>query len=212
MRLLKIFFFFVCSILVSNAQVAGYTAVSNVAEINMAFTVASAKISTIQSDMMQVKHLSMLKDKLISKGKFYFQKENKVRLEYQTPFKYILLINGTKISIKDNDAKTSRFDAGSNPIFKQINSLMIDCVKGSFLENKNFAVTVFENKTNVLFQLTPTEKGLKTYFKNIHIYVAKSDYAVQKIQMTEVGGDYTIITFQNKTTNAAIPATVFTSF
>ena len=96
--------------------------------------------------MTQEKYLDILQEKMVSKGWFYYQKENKVRMEYGAPFKYLLVINGTKISIKDNNSKSTKIDVGRNLVFKQISNLMIDCINGRFLENKGFSMTLFQNK------------------------------------------------------------------
>ena len=151
----------------------------------------------------------MLQEKLVSMGMFYYQKENKIRIEYNTPFKYLMIINGTKITIKDNNSKITKIDAGNNVIFKQINSLIIDCVKGSFLDNKDFNITIYQNKEFYLFQLFPLKKGLKDFFSFIQIYVLKTDYTVQKIILNENGGDYTNINFTHKTLNIALPHSIF---
>ena len=49
----------------------------------------------------------MLAEKIVSKGQFSFKKNNKVRMEYLTPYKYLLVINNNTIYIKkDNKLNT----------------------------------------------------------------------------------------------------------
>src|SRR5574343_1418923 len=69
----------------------------------------SKTVSTIESDFVQEKNLSMLSEKIISKGKFVFKKENQLRWEYSLPYKYLIVINKEKIFIKD-DKKTQKYD------------------------------------------------------------------------------------------------------
>ena len=70
----------------SDAQHAGYKPVTDMAAFKQDFTAASQKIQTIKSDFLQEKNLAMLSDKIVSKGKFWFKKNNLVRMEYQQPF------------------------------------------------------------------------------------------------------------------------------
>src|SRR5438045_7261862 len=50
----------------------------------------SKNTHSIQSDFVQEKKLKMLNDKVISKGKLYFKKEDKLRWEYEEPYRYIV--------------------------------------------------------------------------------------------------------------------------
>src|SRR4249920_3051842 len=78
-------------------QYIGYKLLTASNDFETKFAAASQKITTIKSDFVQEKELSMLSEKIISKGKFWFKKENAVRMEYTEPFQYLMIINGTKI-------------------------------------------------------------------------------------------------------------------
>ena len=70
----------------------------------------------------------MLSDKIISKGKFWFKKENKVRMEYMQPFQYLMILNNNNIYIKDGQ-KENKISTGSNKLFQQVNRIVVDCVQ-----------------------------------------------------------------------------------
>ena len=90
----------------------------------------------------------MLSDKIISKGKFWFKKENKVRMEYMQPFQYLMILNNNNIYIKDGQ-KENKISAGSNKLFQQVNKIVVDCVRGTAFSNTDFTVSVFENKSDL---------------------------------------------------------------
>src|SRR6188768_3222118 len=92
---------------VAVAQPKGYKLVSNVQAFQQSLAKSTAALKTLQSDFVQTKHLSLLAEKISSKGKFYYSKEDKVRIEYTAPFQYLLVMNGGQIMIKD-EQKTSR--------------------------------------------------------------------------------------------------------
>ncbi|MEO6254536.1 MAG: outer membrane lipoprotein carrier protein LolA [Ferruginibacter sp.] len=192
----------------SNAQYAGYNPVADLAKFKTEFSAATQKTTSIRSDFTQEKNLSMLSEKIISKGNFWFKKDSRVRMEYNLPFKYLMILNKDKVYVKDGQ-KESKVSTKSNKMFQQINKIMIDCMQGTMLANTDFKTHIFENKNNTLVELIPLTKGLKELFKSINVIVDKKDFSVASIQMLEVSGDNTIMRFTNKELNASIPDTLF---
>lgn len=56
-------------------------------------------VKSIESDFTQVKYLDVFDEKVTSKGKFYYQKSNKICMEYFRPMNYLIVINGSKLKI-----------------------------------------------------------------------------------------------------------------
>jgi|SRR5436190_3762254 len=191
------------------AQHPGYSPVADLPKFKMEFSAASQKTTSIKSDFVQEKNLSMLSEKISSKGKFWFKKESRVRMEYTQPFQYLMILNKDKVYVKDG-SKENKVSTKSNKLFQQINKIMIDCMQGTTLDNSDFKTRVFENKNMALVELTPVTKGLKELFKTINVVVDKKDFSVISIEMLELSGDNTIIRFTNKELNASIADALFT--
>jgi outer membrane lipoprotein-sorting protein len=172
------------------------------------FAEATASTESIQSDFSQEKTLSMLSEKISSKGKFWYQKKDMLRMEYIQPYPYLIILNGGKIFMKDGQNE-NKISTGSNKVFQQVNRLMMDCVSGKMLDNPDFQYRVFENNGGWLIELKPLVKNLKRLYKNINIVIDKRDYSAKTIEMVELSGDKTVIRFQNKELNAQIPDSVF---
>ena len=190
------------------AQYAGYSPVADPAKFKNDFSAATQKTLSVKSDFVQEKNLSMLSEKITSKGKFWFKKESQVRMEYNQPFQYLMILNKDKVFIKDGQ-KENKISTRTNKLFQQVNKIMIDCMQGTALNNPDFKTRLFENKTNSLIELTPVTKGLKELFKSINVIVNRKDYSVTSIEMLELSDDNTIIRFTNKELNAAIPDSLF---
>jgi outer membrane lipoprotein-sorting protein len=208
----KIFFIIVLSVSSFGklyAQHAGYTTMADLHGFKSAFATASQHIQTIKSDFVQEKNLSMLSEKIISRGKFWFKKTDLVRMEYSQPYSYLLVINKSNVYVKDGQ-KENKISTKSNKLFQQINKIILDCVQGTALSNPDFKILVFESAQSYLIELTPVGKGLKEYFKSINVVVSKKDYSVNKIEMLEPGGDNTVISFTNKELNPQISDALFT--
>lgn len=209
MRKIYFFLFIIFAANALQAQYAGYAALTDIAKFRTEFSTATQKALTIKSSFVQEKNLSMLSEKIVSKGKFWFKKDNQVRMEYNQPFQYLMIINKDKVFVKDGQ-KENKVSARSNKLFQQVNKIMIDCMQGTTLSNPDFKTRVFENKTTYLLELVPVVKGLKELFKNINVVVDKKDYSANSIEMQEVSGDNTIIRFANKELNTTIPDALFT--
>jgi outer membrane lipoprotein-sorting protein len=185
-----------------------YYPVSNLQEVEQKLNANSAKINSIKSDFIQEKHLEFLNDTIITKGKFWFQKENLLRWEYTSPFKYIIVINNGKFIVKDDD-KVSEFDINSNKAFQQVNNLIISSVKGSLMEENMFEIKAFKNETTYLLALVPKDINMKNVLNKIELYFDAETLDVIKVKMIENEQDYTIISFINKKYNETIPSNTF---
>jgi len=180
-----------------------FNEVKDITSFKIKFAEASKAVNSIKCDFTQEKNLSVLSEKIKSKGVFMFKKQNMARMEYTSPFKYLLIINGDKVFIKD-EQKSNSFSSKSNKMFENINKIMIDCVQGTALDNKNFSSAVYESNTQYLLELTPKIKAFKDFFKKINIYIDKKDYSVNKLDMIETSGDNTVLNFLNKQFNTSV--------
>jgi outer membrane lipoprotein-sorting protein len=211
-RTVKSFFIFTLSLFtVTNviAQVPkGYVAVSNTTSLQTSLAATAKKTQTIASDFTQVKHMKMMNDKVNSRGKFYFKKEDKIRIEYTSPFQYLLVMNGGQIMVRDEN-KTNKINTRNSKTMQSVNRVMMDCMRGTVFGNKDFSVKAFESSSQYLLQLTPANSSMKGLFARIDVYIEKSDNSVSKLVMNENGGDYTDMNFTNKKINSNLADALF---
>jgi outer membrane lipoprotein-sorting protein len=211
-RPVRLFFIFTLSVFVATNVVAqvpqGYTAISNTAYLQTTLAATAKKTQTIASDFTQVKHMKMMNDKVNSKGKFYFKKEDKIRIEYLSPFQYLLVMNGGQIMVKDEN-KTNKINTRNSKTMQSVNRVMMDCMRGTVFGNKDFRVKAYETKGQYLLQLTPANSNMKGLFARIDVYIEKNDNSVSKLVMNENGGDYTDMNFTNKKINTSLADALF---
>jgi outer membrane lipoprotein-sorting protein len=188
----------------------GYTIVANTATLQATLASTAKKTQTIASDFTQVKHMKMMNDKVNSKGKFYFKKEDKIRIEYTSPFQYLLVMNGGQIMVKDEN-KTNKINTRNSKTMQSVNRVMMDCMRGTVFGNKDFSVKSFESSNLYLLQLTPVNSSMKGLFARIDVYIEKTDNSVSKLVMNENGGDYTNMNFSNKKINTSLPDALFST-
>ncbi len=204
----SILFCFLLGGFYTRAQYPGYTILNHAETFKKNFGEATSATLTIQSDFSQEKSLTMLKEKLVSTGKFRFEKKDKLRMEYLHPYTYLMILNSGKIFVRDGQ-KENKISANSNKALQQVNRILIDCVSGKTLENTDFQSRVYESGNSYLIELIPLDKNLSAIYKNINIVLDKKDYSANSVEMYELSGDKTILRFQNKIINASIPDSIF---
>ncbi len=185
-----------------------YQPLDDISEFRQKMIETSENTHSISSDFIQLKHLSFLEEDVQSKGKFFFQKENKLRWEYTEPFYYLILFNNDSILIRDN-SRTNIYDAASGRMFREINNIMLSMVNGSILESKNFEFEYFQNASGYKLELTPLEENMKEFLSKIRLFINKQDHSVDELYMLERSGDFTHIRFINKQLNENIPQHIF---
>lgn len=190
------------------AQKAGFTAMSNTGALQQSLAKNAQVTQSISSDFNQVKNMKMLNDKVSSKGKFYYKQSDKVRIEYTSPFSYLLVMNSGMIAVKEN-GKVSKINTRNSLTMQSVNKIMMDCMRGTVFNNKDFSVKAYASSAQYLLTLTPVSSSVKGLFKNIDVYINKSDNQVAKLIMTENGGDNTVMTFTNRKLNSNLADALF---
>jgi outer membrane lipoprotein carrier protein len=168
----------------------------------------SQKIYSIEADFVQTKNISFIDEQLISNGKFWFSRPDKMRWEYQKPFFYSIIINGDRITVID-DKKENRFDAASNAMFGQIKQVIMNMVNGRMFDDSDYHATLKEETNFYVVNFETVNEAMKEYITSIDLYFTKTDYLMEKIRMNEASGDNTMIVFSNQKINQPLPDDVF---
>lgn len=207
MKRISVFFLLLALLLTSTTAMAQTKGAAEAAKKEIAAT--SASLNTIQCDFVQTKHLKMLNDKMVSYGKMYYQKSNRLRWEYIKPYAYTFVLNGQQVYLKNAKGTTSSSTAG-NKMFREIARIMMNSVVGANLnDSKDFKVTMAETSGEWAATLVPLRKNMKQMFTKIVLHFNKSRKMVSGVDLYEKNGDRTNILLKNVVTNKSINAKVF---
>lgn len=181
----------------------------NESKVIQQINAVATSMRSMQCDFVQTKYLKMLNDKMVSKGKMYYQKSSKLRWEYTSPYSYAFVLNGSKVLIskgKRNDV----INVNQSKMFKEIGRIMMNSVVGNCLtDKKDFKVSLVASGNDYIATLYPQQKQMKQMFQKIILHFNKAKSTVSKVELVEKKGDKTIIELKNVKTNAAISASVF---
>ena len=102
----------------------------------------AASVKTLQCDFVQTKYLKMLNDKMVSRGKMYYQQGNNLRWEYVSPYTYTFILNKDKVLLK-NKQRNDIIDVKQNKVFREIAFMMMNSVVGDCLnDTKSFKSSI----------------------------------------------------------------------
>ena len=180
------------------------------AQIRQQINQAASALKTMQCDFVQTKHIKMLNDKMVSKGRMYYQQPNMLRWEYTSPYAYTFILNGDKVLLK-NQQRNDVIDTNQNKLFREIARIMMNTVVGKCLsDDKDFQTTLAETPTEWVATLVPQRKDMKGMFQKIILHFNRQKAMVSQVELIEMKGDKTIIELKNVHTNETVNANLFT--
>lgn len=170
---------------------------------------AAATLKSMQADFVQTKHLKMLGDKMVSRGRMCYQQSDKLRWEYTSPYAYTFVLNGNRVMVKKG-TRRDVIDVNQNKMFKEIARIMMNSVVGKCLTDKqSFKVSMEESGQTYTATLLPQKKDMKQMYSRIVLVFNRQTTMVSKVTMYEKNGDTTEIVLKNAKANASVPASEF---
>lgn len=181
----------------------------NQAQIIELLSSAAQQMRSMQCDFTQTKHLKMLNDDMVSKGRMAYSQPSKLSWEYTTPYSYTFILNDTKVLLRKGD-RGDVIDVNQNKMFKEIARLMMSSVVGkSLTDSKSFKTSVVEAGKEYIATLIPQSKDLKQMWTKLILHFDVDQKTVIKVEMFEKNGDSTIIALENIRLNQAIDEKTF---
>ena len=180
------------------------------AKIRQQIEAAAASMKTMQCDFVQTKFLRMLNDKMVSRGKMYYQQSDKLRWEYTSPYAYAFVLNGSRVLISKGN-RNDVINVNQSKFFNEIARIMMNSVVGKALNDKrDFKVSISSSTTEYVATLYPQQKQMQQMFQKIILHFNRQKAMVAKVELIEKRGDRTVIEVMNVKVNSPINAKVFT--
>ncbi len=165
-------------------------------------------LETLSSDFTQTKHIQLMKENSVSKGKLYYKSPDILKWEYHAPYNYKILFKENQLFINDNGDK-SVTSLRSNKLFEKLIGLISGSVNGKLMEDpENFDITYFKSGEKVSAVIVPKDASLKNMFNEI-ILIFDKDNRLNSVQLKEEEGDYTQIDFKNIKLNVTLEESIF---
>ena len=170
-------------------------------EVMEMLTQTAASMQCMNCRFTQQKTMAMLTEPTVSEGLMVYNAPDKMRWEYTSPYSFALLVDGEKIT-KIIDGNEEILDAKSGRMYQGIVSIIMSSATGKKLFDKSmFDVVITDDGEFWKAEMKPKKHNMKRMFSMLTFYFGKEDNIIKKVEMTESGGDVTMIQFYDMKIN-----------
>src|SRR5690606_5234519 len=205
MRILKIIIFLFTAVAMGqNVQLTNAEQALFVKDV----TNKANRLKTLSSDFTQTKHIQLMENKAVSKGKLYYKAPNILKWEYSSPYDYKIIFRDNQLHIND-DGDKSVTSLRSNKLMEKLIGLISGSVNGKLVnDHENFDVSFSKDGKFVTALIVPKDSSVKQMFQEI-MMVFDNENILNSVRLMEDGGDYTHIEFKNIRINTPLDPSVF---
>ena len=194
----KLCFIFLCFLVVFPLSVKGAQPIS-ADEAVQRLRESQEKTKDFSADLYQEKKLSLLKEKIISRGRIRFKKPDKVSIEFFHPESSQMVFDGKIVLLYYKEEKMAeRYALRSNPIAER--HLLFS--KDPFQEKLAGWKIIEDQESFLVIEIIPKMKD--PLFVRTSLRVSKRDWRVIGMEMIEKNGDMTSIRYSNMRVNTGL--------
>ena len=170
-------------------------------EVMNMLTQTAASMKCMDCRFTQNKTMAMLAKPSVSEGLMSYNSPDKMRWEYTSPYAFALVVDGQKIT-KITEGNEEILDAKTGRMYQGIVNIIMSSATGKNLFDKStFDVAITDNDRFWKAEMTPKKREMKRMFSMLTFYFDKSNNVISKVEMTEAGGDVTLIKFYDMKIN-----------
>lgn len=167
-------------------------------------------VQNLQADFRQERHLSILIEPLISRGKCYFEKPLKLRWEISEPYQSILIYKDDQVSKFDAvNGKLRKLELGSEDLMRGILKQIISWMQGDFSQTQNIYHLQIYKSAYFRLELKPKSKELQKNIQSIDLVFNKNLKHIETVTIQESPDDFIKIIFSNEQNNTDIEPAIF---
>lgn len=194
-RLILLFYFF--SIFLTCASIEAQTL--SVDEVVQRIRESREKTKDFSADLLQEKKVSLLKEKVVSKGRIRFKSPDRIFIEFFHPEASQMVYDGKSFLLYFKEEKMAeRYQVQGNPFVEKY--LLFS--KDPFQEKLAQWRMVEEKETFIIVEVLPKVKD--AFFIKTRMWVSKRDWMITGMEMVEKNGDTTILRYSNVKINTGL--------
>lgn len=157
------------------------------------------KTKDFSADLLQEKKISLLKEKVISKGRIRFKKPDKISIEFFHPETSQMVYDGKTFLLYFKEEKMAeRYQVQGNPVVEKYMLFS----KDPFQEKLAQWRIVEDRETVLALEILPKVKD--PLFVKTRIWISKKDWIITGMEMVEKNGDTTTLRYSNMRVNMGL--------
>lgn len=166
------------------------------------------KIHSVRADFLQERHVQILKEPLVSEGRFFYLSSGSLRWEYLRPLKSVMIQKGESVRLYHFSESAWKQDMTQGlEARRMVLAEMSQWFQGRFEESRVFKHSYSQGPPGRIL-LIPGE-GVSKFILRIEIVLSDKPGVIDRVEMTEPGGSSTRIVFRNVEINASLPSKLF---
>ncbi len=175
------------------------------------FSKTAGKVDRLQLDFGQKRHTALFRKPLVATGRCWFAKPDKLRWEVFTPYRSILLYNGSEVAKFDyRENKLRKLKMGSPDILRRIIGQISRWMQGDFSESESvYNLSVYSGKDCRFLTLVPKSEKMRKYVKSVVLRSSNKGYRITEVRINESASDYIVISFTREKINPPFPDRLF---
>lgn len=157
------------------------------------------KTKDFSADLLQEKKISLLKEKVISKGKIRFKKPDKIYIEFFHPETSQMVYDGKTFLLYFKEEKMAeRYQVQGNPVVEKYMLFS----KDPFQERLAQWRIVEDRESILIMEILPKVKD--PLFVKTRMWISKKDWIITGMEMVEKNGDTTSLRYSNMRVNMGL--------
>lgn len=169
---------------------------------------SAAEIDTIKCDFHQERRVSGFQKELVSRGLFYYQKPDRLRLDQREPLKAGFIVNGKKLKKWRGQERPQVSNVSKDRGISTFAEQVFAWSRADFdWLRKRYAITVLDAQLPVL-KLVPLSDEERRFVQGIKISFARPG-EIREVEIREKGDDFLRITFDKTVLNGQIDPELF---
>lgn len=170
---------------------------------------AARKVTAVQAEFVQTKHLKMLARPITAEGKLYYRKPGELRWEYTRPIKSVLVKNKHGITRMTWRGGAYRADAEAKlkPVQLVLEQMEL-WLQGDYVQSTLFTATL-EAGPPPRVKLVPRNQSLGSFITAVYVFLAEQPGAVDSIEIWENQESVTRIKLKNVKLNGTFSSKAF---
>jgi len=171
-----------------------------------AIRAAAGKVTTIQADFIQEKHMPILARPVTAAGHFAYKAPGSLRWEYTKPVQSLLLMHNGEAHRYSRTDKGLTEDTAAVQYMDFVLEEISKWMNGRFDETAMFKASLMPGSKVVM---TPIDEGMARFIKRIEMVLADQPGVITEVTIFDDEVAYTRFTFVDPQINIPLPDQLF---
>ncbi len=166
----------------------------------------NTKYTSFVADFKQIQYMDFLDEGMVSVGKCYYKKPDRMAMKFTDPEDNMMLVDGDKFVLVA-DGQKREVSAKTNPKMQGMKLVLTSGMQGNALGMGAKKITCEE--TSKYYVITATLDTENNLFESVVASYDKKDFSLASLKTVESENNYTIYELSKKEFNKTIDNSIF---